>query len=46
MDKGVHTFSKGISLKVNVIVWLEFKLVFYDVTIQYIRSSALTNTSV
>ena len=25
-DKGVHTFSKGINLKVNVIVLLEFGL--------------------
>ena len=25
-DKEVHTFSKGISPKVNVIAWLEFKL--------------------
>ena len=25
-DKEVHTFPKGISTKVNVIAWLEFKL--------------------
>ena len=25
-NKGVHTFSKGISPKVNVIAWLEFEL--------------------
>ena len=27
MDKRVHTFQKGIGLKVNVIAWLEFELV-------------------
>ena len=26
----IHAFSNGISLKVNVITWLEFKLVYYD----------------
>ena len=30
-DKGVHTFPKGISPKVNVITWLEFKLADYNV---------------
>ena len=29
-DKGVHTFSKGICPKANVIAWLEFELVYYD----------------
>ena len=29
-DKGVHTFPKGICLKVNVIVRLEYELVYYD----------------
>ena len=31
-DNGVHIFPKGISLKVNVIVWLTH----YDVTVQYV----------
>ena len=31
------TFSKGISLKVIVIAWLEFELTFYNVTIQHIN---------
>ena len=30
--KGVHTFPKSISLKVNVIAWLEFKLTHHNVT--------------
>ena len=29
-DKGVHTFPKGISPKVNVIVRLEYELAYYD----------------
>ena len=27
-DKGIHTFLKGISPKLNMIVWLEFKLAY------------------
>ena len=34
MNKGVHTFPKGIGPKVNVIVKLEFQLVYYDATVQ------------
>ena len=29
--KGVHAFPWGISLKVNIIVQLEFDLAYYDV---------------
>ena len=29
-DKGVHTFPKGICLKVNIIARLEFELAYYD----------------
>ena len=29
-DKGVHTFPKGICLKVTIIVWLEYELPYYD----------------
>ena len=29
-DKGVHTVPKGICPKVNVIVWLEYELAYYD----------------
>ena len=29
-DKGVHTFPKGICLKVNVIARLEYELAYYD----------------
>ena len=35
-DKGVHTFLQGISLKVNVITWLEFELAYCEVTVQYV----------
>ena len=38
-DKGAHTFSKGIRLKVNVIAWMEFELT------TILQSSALTITS-
>ena len=27
--KGIHTFTKGISLKVSIIAWLEFKLAYF-----------------
>ena len=33
-DKGIHTFSNGISPKVNVIVRLEFELAYYDSAVQ------------
>ena len=29
MDKDIHTFTSGISLKVNGMAWLEFKLAYY-----------------
>ena len=32
-DKGVHTFPKGICLKVNTRVRLEFELAYYDSTV-------------
>ena len=32
----VHTFLKGISLKVNVTVWLKFELAYYDVAVQHV----------
>ena len=32
-DKGVHTFPKGISLKVNVIAQMEFKLAYLEATV-------------
>ena len=28
--RGVHTFSKGICPKVNVVAWLEYELAYYD----------------
>ena len=29
-DQGVHTFPKGIFLKVNIIAQLEFEIVYYN----------------
>ena len=36
--KRVHTFPKSISLKVGIIVWLEFELAHYDITAQQVSS--------
>ena len=35
-DNGVHTFPKDISPKVNVITWLEYELVYYDIAVQHV----------
>ena len=35
-DKGVHIFPLSISPKENVITWLEFELVYYNVTVLHI----------
>ena len=32
-DKGVSTFPKGNSPKVNIIGWLDFELTYYDITV-------------
>ena len=32
-DKEVYAFPKGINLKVNVIMWLEFELAYSDVAV-------------
>ena len=37
-DKGVHNFPKGINPKVNVITWLEFELVPYEVAFRHINN--------
>ena len=36
-DKGVHAFPKSINPKVNIIVWLEFELSYFEVTVQHIN---------
>ena len=36
-DKGVHTFSKDIRAKVNVMVRQGFELAYYDVTVQHVN---------
>ena len=33
LDKRVHAFPKGISLKVNVIAWLEFEITYFEVEV-------------
>ena len=33
-NKGVHAFPKGISPKVIIIVWLEFKITYFKVAVQ------------
>ena len=35
-DKGGHTFPKDISLKMNVIVQVEFELAYFEVAIQHV----------
>ena len=40
VEKGVNTFPKGISLKVNAIAQLDIKLVYYDVTVQHVSPYA------
>ena len=37
MDKGVHTFPKGIYLKVNVITRVEFELAYYNIAVQLVK---------
>ena len=34
-DKWVHTFSRGISLKVKAIAQLEFELAYFEAAIKY-----------
>ena len=35
-DKGTHIFPKGIKLKVNIVVWLEFELAYLEATVQHL----------
>ena len=44
-DKGVHTFTKGICPKVNVIAWLEFELAYYDSAVQRFNHYAMRTPS-
>ena len=36
-DKGIHTPPKSISPKMNAILWLEFELAYYNVTVQHVN---------
>ena len=38
-DNKTHTFPKSISLKLNVLVWLEFELAYYDIAFQQVNHS-------
>ena len=42
-DKEVDTFSGGLCPKLNVILYLEFKLAYYEISIQYISQNAMKN---
>ena len=39
-DKKVHAFTKGVSSKVKVMVWLELELAFFEVTAQHLSHYA------
>ena len=39
-DKGVHSFPKDTSPKVNVIAQLEFELAYYNVAVQHVSHYA------
>ena len=43
---GVHTFRKGISPKMNVIVQLKFKLTYFEVTAHHINHYATGSPSI
>ena len=40
-NKGVHAFPKHISLKVNIITWVDFKFAYYNVIVQQISCYAM-----
>ena len=40
-NKGVHAFSLDISLKMNMIAWLEFELTSFNTTDQYFSHYAM-----
>ena len=42
--KVVHTFWESLNLNVNVVEWVQFELVFYDVTVQYVNYNAMETT--
>ena len=40
-DKGVHTFPRDFSLKVNAVTRLEFEHIYYDVAVQHVSHYSL-----
>ena len=41
MNKRVHAFSKSITSKVNVVVWLEFELAYIKVGVKHFSLCAI-----
>ena len=39
--KEVYIFPEAISLKVNIIVWLEFELTYFEVAVQQFKHYAM-----
>ena len=35
-NKGVHTFPKGINLKVNMITWLGMERAYFEVVVKHL----------
>ena len=46
MGKTIYTFFMFISLKLNIIARLEFKLVHYDVAVQYVSHNDTEDTAI
>ena len=34
-DKGIYTFPKGVSLRVNMIAWLEFEFAYFEAAVRH-----------
>ena len=46
LNKGVHMFPKSVSVKVNLIARLEFKLTYFEATIQYFSHYSMRTLTV
>ena len=42
---GLHAFSKGMNLKMNVIAGLEFELAYYDLAVLHVSHYTMSNRS-
>ena len=45
VDKEIHTFPKGICPKVNIIVWLKFKLTHLEATVHHFSHYTIEDSS-